>query len=144
MCLLHICKLLLQHTVDLHLYTVRRVGVIESMSVASALLAYLSNLSISLSTINFLMLPQCIVTILAIQSFITYTTLFNSIPLIYTTLFHTIPFIFILYHTTYCPLKSCITEIHFTHLKLCLATATHNFKWVKTPHNLNQNICKYY
>ena len=32
----------------------------------------------------------------------------------------------------------------FTHLKLCLATATHNFKWVKITHvfNLIANICK--
>ena len=29
-------------------------------------------------------------------------------------------------------LRQCI--LIFTHLKLCLATATHNFKWVKITH----------
>ena len=35
----------------------------------------------------------------------------------------------------------------FTHLKLCLATSTHNFKWVTITYiylfNLTQHICKY-
>ena len=30
----------------------------------------------------------------------------------------------------------------FTHMKLCLATATHDFKWMKITNNLRPNICK--
>ena len=29
-----------------------------------------------------------------------------------------------------------VSYLIFTHLKLCLATATHNFKWVKISHRL--------
>ena len=30
-------------------------------------------------------------------------------------------------------LKELLNSIIFTHLKLCLGTAAHNFKWIKLP-----------
>ena len=38
-----------------------------------------------------------------------------------------------------------LSQNNFTHLKLCLATATHTFKWMKSTHvlfDLRLNICK--
>ena len=46
-----------------------------------------------------------------------------------------------IYNTSF--VKLTIKMLHeltyiFTHLKLCLATATHNFKWVKMPNSIEK------